>query len=134
MKSIKSIIGDRETVTVERSSLVRAAARLMADRNIGAVPVLDGDRLAGIFSERDVLTRVVAVGCDPDTTRVGDVMSSELVVAGSGRELRGVPGPDAARLMSDTSSCWIRDVWRGLCRCGTCWRWTSTRRTKRSAF
>ena len=81
MKLIKSIIGDRETVTVERSLLVRAAARLMADRNIGAVPVLDGERLVGIFSERDVLTRVVAAGCDPDATPVGDVMSSELVVA-----------------------------------------------------
>jgi CBS domain-containing protein len=81
MKLIKSIIGDRETVTVERSLLVRTAARLMADKNIGAVPVLDDERLAGIFSERDVLTRVVAAGCDPDSTRVGDVMSSELVVA-----------------------------------------------------
>jgi CBS domain-containing protein len=81
MKSIKTIIGDRETVTVERSVSVRDAARLMAERTIGAVPVLDGDRLAGIFSERDVLTRVVAAGCDPDATRVGDVMSSELVVA-----------------------------------------------------
>lgn len=81
MKLIKAIIGDRETVTVDRSLLVRAAARLMADRNIGAVPVLDGERLAGIFSERDVLTRVVAAGCDPDATHVGDVMSSELVVA-----------------------------------------------------
>ena len=81
MKLIKSIIGDRETVTVERSLLVRAAARLMADRKIGAVPVLDGERLVGIFSERDVLTRVVAAGCDPDATPVGDVMSSELVVA-----------------------------------------------------
>jgi len=81
MKLINSIIGDRETVTIERSSLVRAAARLMADRKIGAVPVLDGERLVGIFSERDVLTRVVAAGCDPDATPVGDVMSSELVVA-----------------------------------------------------
>jgi CBS domain-containing protein len=60
---------------------VRDAARLMAERKIGAVPVLDGERLAGIFSERDVLTRVVAAGCDPDATPVGDVMSSELVVA-----------------------------------------------------
>ena len=81
MKSLKTIIGDRETVTVERSISVRDAARVMAERKIGAVPVLDGERLAGIFSERDVLTRVVAAGCDPDATKVGDVMSSELVVA-----------------------------------------------------
>ena len=84
MKSLKTMIGDRETVTVERSISVRDAARLMAERKIGAVPVLDGERLAGIFSERDVLTRVVAAGCDPDATKVGDVMSSELVVADPG--------------------------------------------------
>jgi CBS domain-containing protein len=81
MKSIKAIIGDRETVTVERTMSVRDAARLMAERNIGAVPVLDCERLAGIFSERDVLTRIVAAGCQPDSTPVGDVMSSNLVVA-----------------------------------------------------
>lgn len=81
MKSIRTILGDRETVTVGRTMHVRDAARLMAERKIGAVPVLDGERLAGIFSERDVLTRVVAAGCDPDATPVGDVMSSELVVA-----------------------------------------------------
>ena len=48
---------------------VRDAARLMAERKIGAVPVLDGERLAGIFSERDVLTRVVAAGAIPTRLR-----------------------------------------------------------------
>ena len=48
MKSIRTIIGDRETVTVGRTMHVRDAARLMAERKIGAVPVLDGERLAGI--------------------------------------------------------------------------------------
>ena len=81
MKSIKTIIGDRGTVTVKRTTHVRDAAQLMAEKHIGAVPVLDGECLAGILSERDVLTRVVAAGCDPDATEVGEVMSSELVVA-----------------------------------------------------
>ena len=53
----------------------------MAEHNIGAVPVVDGDRLAGIFTERDVLTRVVAAGRDPASTLVSDVMSTDLVVA-----------------------------------------------------
>ena len=60
MRSIKSILGDRETITVERRATVTDAARLMADRHIGAVPVVDEGRLVGIFSERDVLTRIVA--------------------------------------------------------------------------
>ncbi|PYR39706.1 MAG: IMP dehydrogenase [Acidobacteria bacterium] len=54
---------------------------MMARRGIGAVPVVEGERLAGIFTERDVLTRVVAAGVDPAGTCVLDVMSTQLVVA-----------------------------------------------------
>jgi CBS domain-containing protein len=53
----------------------------MTDRRVGAVAVLDGSRLAGIVSERDIMGRVVAKGLDPDTTHVGDVMTRDLVVA-----------------------------------------------------
>ena len=81
MRSIKSILGDRETITVERRATVTDVARLMADRHIGAVPVVDEGRLVGIFSERDVLTRIVAARRDPEATLVGDVMSTGLVVA-----------------------------------------------------
>jgi CBS domain-containing protein len=81
MRSIKSILGDRETITVERRATVTDAARLMADRHIGAVPVVDEGRLVGIFSERDVLTRIVAAQRDPEATLVGEVMSTGLVVA-----------------------------------------------------
>src|SRR5262245_20592176 len=84
MKSIKAIVGERETVTVEVETMVADVARTMADHGIGAVPVVSDGRLAGIFSERDVLTRVVAAGRDPGTTRVGEVMSSGLVVAEAG--------------------------------------------------
>lgn len=81
MRSIKSILGNRDTVTVESGASVTTAARLMAEHHIGALPVVDNGRLAGIFSERDVLTRVVAAGRNPDTTLVREVMSSELIVA-----------------------------------------------------
>ena len=81
MRSIKSILGERETVTVERTASVSAAARLMSERQIGALPVTDAGRVAGIFSERDVLTRVVAAGKNPELTTVGDVMTSGLIVA-----------------------------------------------------
>jgi CBS domain-containing protein len=84
MKCIKAIIGNRETVTVERSMSVGDVARMMAERQIGAVPVVEGDRLVGVFSERDVLTRVVAAGRSAEATPVGDVMSSGLVVAEAG--------------------------------------------------
>ncbi len=81
MKSVKAIVGDRSTVTVGPGSSVTDAARLMAVHQIGGLPVVDGDRLAGIVTERDVLTRVVAVGKAPDQTLVSDVMTSDLVVA-----------------------------------------------------
>lgn len=81
MKSIKAIVGDRETVVVDPLLSTADASRLMAARNIGAVPVVDGDRLAGIFTERDVLTRVVAAGRNPSSTLVRDVMSTDLIVA-----------------------------------------------------
>jgi CBS domain-containing protein len=81
MRPVKAIIGNRETITVDLLATVADAARIMSAHHIGAVPVLQGDRLAGIFTERDVLTRVVAAGRNPDATPVGDVMSTELVVA-----------------------------------------------------
>lgn len=81
MKSVKAIVGTRETVTVGPAVPVIEAARLMAGHQIGALPVVDGDRLVGIFTERDVLARVVAGGLDPAATPIADVMSSQLVVA-----------------------------------------------------
>jgi len=83
MKSIKTILGTRETITVDRSVSVLETAKLMTEHRIGAVPVVEGGRLVGIFSERDVLTRIVAADRNSATTAVGDVMSSELIVAES---------------------------------------------------
>ena len=81
MRSVKAILGDRETIVVARSASIADAARLMSAHHIGALPVLDNDRLVGIFTERDVLTRIVAAGRSPETTLVGDAMSTELIVA-----------------------------------------------------
>jgi len=81
MKSIRSIIGTRDTVTVDPLTSVLDAARLMSERQIGAVPVVDGERLVGIFTERDVMSRIVAEARDSRATPVREVMSTELVVA-----------------------------------------------------
>jgi CBS domain-containing protein len=74
-------VAARETVTVDPQVSVLEAARLMVDHQIGAVPVVDRDRLAGIFTERDILARVVAAQRDPSVISVADVMTRELVVA-----------------------------------------------------
>ncbi len=81
MKSVKAIIGNRETVRVDASASVLSATRAMADHQIGAVPIVDADRLVGVFTERDVMARVVAAGLDAAVTPVADVMSTRLVVA-----------------------------------------------------
>jgi len=80
MKSIRSIIASRETVTVDSATSVLDAARVMSAQHIGAVPVVDGERLSGIFTERDVMARIVAEGREPRSTPIGDVMSTDLVV------------------------------------------------------
>jgi CBS domain-containing protein len=50
----------------------------MVECKVGAVPVLDGTTLVGVFSERDIMSKVVTRGRDPLTTRISEVMSTEL--------------------------------------------------------
>jgi len=73
---IKDVIRNREPYSTRDSATVQEAAEFMAARNIGAVCVLDGSgKLLGVFSERDVLNRIVVPGRDPNAVRVGDVTS-----------------------------------------------------------
>jgi len=71
---IREIIADRPLVTASRTMTVRAAAILMAEKRIGALLVVEGERIAGIFTERDVLNKVLAGRLDPDTTPLAQVM------------------------------------------------------------
>ena len=72
---IKKIIEDQEIVTAPADTTVSDAARLMRENHIGAVIVVENDKLAGIFTERDALFRVVAEGRDGKTTLLSDVMT-----------------------------------------------------------
>jgi len=84
MKTIDALVAEREVYYVRAEQSVREVARYMTERRVGAVAVLEGSRLAGIVSERDIMGRVVARGLDPDATRVGDIMTRDLVVAHAG--------------------------------------------------
>jgi CBS domain-containing protein len=84
MKTIGALVGGRELFHVVPDMTVREVAAYMTERRVGAVAVLEGTRLAGIVSERDIMGRVVARSASPDTTRVKDVMTRELVVAHAG--------------------------------------------------
>jgi len=81
MKTISGLVSGREIFYVQAEQSVREAARYMTERRVGAVSVLEGTRLVGILSERDIMARVVARERDPDRTTVAEVMTRDLVVA-----------------------------------------------------
>ncbi len=66
----------RSVQTIAASATVADAVSLMNEKRIGSIVVIDQGRLAGIFTERDVLTRIVGAGRNPAQTRVEEVMSS----------------------------------------------------------
>ena len=69
----------RHMVTISAQATVFTAATLMNDHKIGSLLVLDEGRLVGILTERDILKRVVADQRDPNTARVGEVMTSDVI-------------------------------------------------------
>lgn len=75
MARLSQILSERELYFVEKDQTVWEVARKMADLHVGAILVLDNGELCGIFSERDLLARVVVEGWDPHTVRVADVMT-----------------------------------------------------------
>lgn len=74
---IYELIRNQETYGADAHQNVLQVAQAMVERNIGAVPVLRDGLLVGIFSERDLMKRVVVEGRDPRTTRVEEVMTPD---------------------------------------------------------
>ena len=82
MKSIKDIISNKKLVTVKTGTNIHETVLLMSEHNIGLVPILaDDGKLIGVFSERDLLKRVIAKGLDLKSTAVDSVMTKELLLA-----------------------------------------------------
>jgi len=121
MKKLRDIMRQGFLFTIQRGATVAEAVRTMAANNVGIVAVLDGDRLVGVFSERDVVRKVVASGLDPARTPVADVMTARLVVADADEDyqsamskmdqanIRHLPVVSGERLLSMLS---IRDLMR----------------------
>ena len=74
-QTVRSMMQRRNVLKAPPETLVSKAAKLMANKNVGAVMVVEDDRLVGIFTERDVVFRVVARGLDAQATRLADVMT-----------------------------------------------------------
>ena len=72
---IRSVMEQKKLVTAAPDTTVAEAAKLMAKRNVGAVMVVEDERLIGIFTERDAVFRVIAKGRDTKNTTLADVMT-----------------------------------------------------------
>jgi CBS domain-containing protein len=76
MGLVYEIVKDRRVYSIDANSTVLEAARFMMEHRIGALPVLRDGEIVGIFSERDVMNRVVALGRSPGTTKISEVMTA----------------------------------------------------------
>ncbi|MDO9143079.1 cyclic nucleotide-binding/CBS domain-containing protein [Rhodoferax sp.] len=74
---IRSVMERKKFITAAPNTTVSQAARLMATKNAGAVLVVEDDQLIGIFTERDVVFRVIALGLDPRETCLRQVMTAD---------------------------------------------------------
>jgi CBS domain-containing protein len=81
MHVLAQVIRSRGLVSARPHESALDAARRMCEAQVGALVVLDGDVLVGIFSERDLMTRVVVARRDPSETPVSSVMTREVVTA-----------------------------------------------------
>ena len=94
MDTIAAIIAEKSAgvVTVAPDATVTQAVEVMCRKRIGAVLVCDSSRCSGIFSERDLMNRVVLAGLDPHSTRVATVMTADVVCVD--------PAPPASEAMA----------------------------------
>ena len=102
MSRVRDLVQDRELFCVEEDATVSEAARQMADLHVGAIVVMRGEHLRGVFSERDIMKRVIVESLDPRTTRVGEVMSTDVVTvdecAGLGEAMELMQGHNCRHL------------------------------------
>ncbi len=74
-KIIPDVVNEQTLYKLPPSALVREAAKIMGGNKVSAILVTEDDRLVGIFTERDLTARVVAIGLDPDRTALSQVMT-----------------------------------------------------------
>ena len=93
--SIRELMTDKPC-SIDADKPVAYAAKMMRDENVGLAPVVEGDRLVGTLTDRDIAVRVVAEGRDPESTTVREVASTNLVTVDPQQDLE-----EALRLMAE---------------------------------
>jgi CBS domain-containing protein len=81
MESIKELLSKRELYTVNIGTTIKDVVYYMAEKGIGLVPIMESGKLIGVFSERDLVKRVIAKNKNLDETKVENEMSTKLVLA-----------------------------------------------------
>jgi CBS domain-containing protein len=81
--------------TIDADKSVAYAAKMMRDEDVGLAPIVEGDKLIGMLTDRDIATRVVAEGRSPDQVKVRDVASKQLVTIDPQQDL-----DEALRMMA----------------------------------
>jgi len=122
MKTVAELLRSkpaRALVTVRPEQSVLEAIKILAEQNVGAAVVMTGERLAGIFSERDYTRKVILKGRSSDSTRVEEIMTANVVVVNprtrarecmalmTEKNIRHLPVADEGRVIGMVS---IRDI------------------------
>jgi CBS domain-containing protein len=89
-RPVREMIHRAALVQASADDTVRAAAKAMAEQVCGSILVMEGEHLVGIFTERDLLTRVVAAARDPDQARLRDVMTRDPETIGADEPIKEV--------------------------------------------
>lgn len=91
MQTIQDVM-TKEVQFISPEDSVRRAAQMMDEFNVGSIPVCDGDKLVGMITDRDITVRSTAAGQVPESTRVGDVMSTDVRTCYAGQSVDEVLG------------------------------------------
>jgi CBS domain-containing protein len=119
MRTLGELVSMQEMRYVEKGLSLLSVVNYMSEHKVGAVPVLDGGRLIGIFSERDLMVRCVAGRLDIEKTMIEDVMTKRVIIMDAGdtygeclqimkqEDIRHVPVRDGDKLVGVVS---MRDI------------------------
>jgi len=81
METVKDLLKEHQVFTIQSGATIKETVDYMASKGIGLLPVLKDEKLVGVFSERDLVKRVIAENKDLNSTLIDDVMSKNLIVA-----------------------------------------------------
>ena len=130
-RTVRSIVAGQTVHTASVDMSAQAVGEHMRQHKLGAVLVLDGERLAGIFTERDALFRIVAAGLDPTATSIAEVMTPDPVTihpdktferaldimhSGKFRHVPVVEGDQVLGLVSSLDAMGEEQIGRASCR------------------